>query len=65
MEYGVALKIPSHEALKLYKSVQNLALRAMVSVPRNTSTKALHKLLHVEPFDHAVELMHCLQQDTP
>ncbi|KAJ3338452.1 hypothetical protein HDU83_008163 [Entophlyctis luteolus] len=60
MEYGVALKIPSREALKLYESVQNLALRTMVSVPRNTSIKALHKLLHVEPFDHRAKTLNAM-----
>ncbi|KAJ3380167.1 hypothetical protein HDU84_006139 [Entophlyctis sp. JEL0112] len=60
MEYRVALKTPSHEAFKLYKSVQNLALRTMVSVPHNTSTKALHKLLHVEPFDHQAKTLNAM-----
>ncbi|KAJ3197845.1 hypothetical protein HDU82_001359 [Entophlyctis luteolus] len=60
MEYGVALKIPSREALKLYESVQNLALCTMVSVPRNTSIKALHKLLHVEPFDHRAKTLNAM-----
>ncbi|KAJ3222545.1 hypothetical protein HDU81_009813 [Chytriomyces hyalinus] len=57
LEYGIALKLPSVSTLKLYESVQRLALQTLTSTPCNTSTAALHKLLQVEPFKHcATEL---------
>ncbi|KAJ3192322.1 hypothetical protein HDU82_003242, partial [Entophlyctis luteolus] len=43
---------PSTEAMKIYEATQLLALRVMTSAPRNTSAKALHKILQVEPFAH-------------
>lgn len=52
LEYGVALKIPSGKILKMYESVQLLALRTLTSAPRNTSMGALHRLLQMEPFKH-------------
>ena len=51
MEYGLALKQLSAEEIKTYQKTQNMALRMIFSVPRNTSIEAMHKLAQVEPME--------------
>lgn len=48
MEYGLQLKVLDRADLRTLQLSQNLALRAIFSVRRTTSTKVLHKLLGVE-----------------
>ena len=47
MEYGLELKEPTPRLLEVYQRTQNLALRTIMSAPKNTSIAALHRLLHI------------------
>ena len=51
MEYGLQLKPLSKDEIKLYQKTQNMALRQIFSVPRNTSIEAMHKLALIETME--------------
>jgi hypothetical protein len=51
MEYGLQLKTLSKDEINLYQKTQNMALRQILSVPRNTSIEAMHKLLLIETME--------------
>lgn len=58
MEYGVALRAPTQAGIRPHQLVQNWALRTLFSVPRTSSTNALHKLALVEPFLDRAQVLH-------
>jgi hypothetical protein len=51
MEYGLQLKPLSKDELNVYQKTQNMALRQIFPVPRNTSIKAMHKLALIETME--------------
>ena len=57
IEYGLALFQGSNAVISMYEKVQTLALRTLTSTPRNTSGKALMKLLQVEPMSHRRKML--------
>jgi hypothetical protein len=58
MEYGSQLcLLPTNLCLK-YQTSQNAALKAMFSVPRRTSSNALHKIVRVTPFSYRNKELH-------
>jgi Reverse transcriptase (RNA-dependent DNA polymerase)/Endonuclease-reverse transcriptase len=60
MEYGVALRRPSHTLLVKYQQTQTLALRTILSATTNTSVAALHRLLCIPTFDKRAEELNFL-----
>jgi hypothetical protein len=51
MEYGLALTVLKTKEIAVFQSVQNLALRRMLGVPRNGSIAAMHKLTLLESME--------------
>jgi hypothetical protein len=46
-EYGWQIRQPNNKDYEVLQKVQNLALRTLLSAPRNTSILAMHKILHL------------------